>query len=123
MQRAPACVPRRARNSFAQNLFVIADAAQGTVRLGAHLRGSTCPTWRAVRVKHMADIINLNQFRKARARAEKERLAEQSRVRHGQTRSTKEAARRETERQAVDLDGKLLQLKDPLPEPTGAPDL
>jgi hypothetical protein len=66
----------------------------------------------------MADIINLNQYRKARARAEKERLAEQSRVRHGQTRATKEAARREQDRQVLELDGKLLQLKDPLPEPT-----
>lgn len=69
-------------------------------------------------VNHMADIINLNQYRKARARAEKERLAEQSRVRHGQTRTTKQAARRDQERQLLELDGKLLQIKDPLPEPT-----
>jgi hypothetical protein len=66
----------------------------------------------------MADIINLNQYRKARARAEKVRLAEENRVRHGQTRTTKDAARREQDRQVLELDGKLLQLKEPLPEPT-----
>ena len=70
-------------------------------------------------VKHMADIINLNQYRKARARAEKERLAQESRVRHGQTRTTKDAARREQERELLALDGKLLRIKEPaVPEPT-----
>lgn len=64
----------------------------------------------------MADIINLNQYRKARARAEKERLAEQNRVRHGRTRTAKESARREQDRQVAELDGKLLQEK--VEEPT-----
>ena len=64
----------------------------------------------------MADIINLYRYRKARARAEKERLAEQNRVRHGRTGTAKEAARREQDRQVAELDGKLLQEK--VEEPT-----
>ena len=70
----------------------------------------------------MADIINLNQYRKARARAEKQRIAEQNRVRHGQTRATKEAERREQERRLLELDGKLLRIKGPLPEPNCQPE-
>lgn len=67
--------------------------------------------WRRPGEGPMADIINLNQYRKARARAEKERLAEQNRVRHGRTRTAKESVRREQDRQVVELDGKLLQGK------------
>ncbi len=37
-----------------------------------------------------AEIVNLNKFRKARERAEAERLAEQNRVRHGRTKHEKE---------------------------------
>ena len=61
----------------------------------------------------MADIINLNQFRKAKARAEKERLAEQNRLRHGRTGGEKRVARREKERQIVELEGKRLEFKEP----------
>lgn len=39
-----------------------------------------------------AEIVNLNKFRKARERAEAERLAEHNRVRHGRTKHEKEQA-------------------------------
>jgi hypothetical protein len=46
-----------------------------------------------------AEIVNLNKFRKARARAEKERKAEENRVRHGRTKAERQrdAAERENE--------------------------
>lgn len=37
-----------------------------------------------------ADIVNLNKFRKARERAEAEKLAEQNRIRYGRTKEEKE---------------------------------
>lgn len=61
----------------------------------------------------MADIINLNQYRKAKARAEKERLAEQNRLRHGRTGAEKRVVRREQERQVLELEGKRLEAKTP----------
>ena len=100
-----------------ESYSVIADAARCTVRLGP-TAWVDAPDMAGRWVKHMADIINLNQYRKARARAEKERLAQQSRVRHGETRTTKDAVRREEELQLLELDGKLLQIKAPIPEPT-----
>lgn len=56
----------------------------------------------------MGDVINLNQYRKARARAEKERLAAEKRVRHGRTRTDRKAAKDEQARQAAELEGKRL---------------
>ncbi|HEY8376611.1 MAG TPA: DUF4169 family protein [Nannocystis sp.] len=56
----------------------------------------------------MGDVINLNRYRKAKARAEKERQAASNRIRHGRTRSEKATARREQERTAAELDGKRL---------------
>jgi len=44
----------------------------------------------------MADIINLNQARKQRARAEKSARAEENRVRFGRTRAEKAADRADT---------------------------
>jgi hypothetical protein len=56
----------------------------------------------------MADVINLNRYRKAKQRAEKARLAEEQRARHGRSKTERTAARREQERQAGELDGKRL---------------
>lgn len=53
----------------------------------------------------MADIVNLRAARKRRDRAEKERQAEENRVRHGQSKAGKLAARAEREREASLLDG------------------
>ncbi|MFN0264269.1 DUF4169 family protein [Tepidamorphus sp. 3E244] len=43
----------------------------------------------------MAEIVNLNRFRKQKARAEKDAKAEQNRVKFGRTRDEKEQARAE----------------------------
>lgn len=56
----------------------------------------------------MGDVINLNHYRKARARAEKERLAAENRARHGQTRAVRQTAKADEERRAAELDGKRL---------------
>ncbi|KIM00387.1 hypothetical protein CCC_01542 [Paramagnetospirillum magnetotacticum MS-1] len=56
----------------------------------------------------MADIINLNKARKARAKADAEETAKNNRVRFGRTRQQKEEARREAEQQSRGLDGKKL---------------
>jgi hypothetical protein len=56
----------------------------------------------------MGDVINLNQYRKARARAEKERLAAEQRARHGRTRVARETVKRKEEHAAAELDGKRL---------------
>lgn len=60
----------------------------------------------------MGDVINLNRYRKARARAEKERLAAESRVRHGQSRAEKQVLRREDDRRAAELEGKRMTVED-----------
>lgn len=56
----------------------------------------------------MAEIVNLNKARKARAKAEAEETARNNRIRFGRTRLEKEAARREEEKLSRDLDGKKL---------------
>lgn len=57
----------------------------------------------------MAELLNLRQARKRKARAEKEKQAEQNRRRHGQTKSDKMAVRAERERSARLLDGHRLE--------------
>ena len=54
----------------------------------------------------MAEIINLNRVRKARAKSEAEINAANNRVRFGRTRAEKEADRLEAERRKKELDGK-----------------
>ncbi len=56
----------------------------------------------------MAEIVNLNKVRKARAKVAAEELAKNNRVQFGRNRQEKEAARREAEQQARDLEGKKL---------------
>ena len=64
----------------------------------------------------MGDVINLNRYRKAKARAEKEQKAEANRVRNGRTRTEKQAVQRELDRQATELDGKRLDNADDGPQ-------
>lgn len=54
----------------------------------------------------MSDIINLNRFRKKKARAEKEREAEENRVRFGRTKAEKSRYKRDAEKLASHLDGR-----------------
>ena len=57
----------------------------------------------------MADIVNLNRWRKAKAKEEKTRQAEANRVAFGRTKAEKEQARKQAEQQARDLDGKKVE--------------
>lgn len=53
----------------------------------------------------MADIINLRTFRKAKARSEAEKRAEENRVKFGQTKAEKNTRRAEKKRVEKVLDG------------------
>ena len=53
----------------------------------------------------MAEIVNLRQARKAKARAEKEQAAETNRAKFGRTKAERERERMLTEKQVRDLDG------------------
>jgi hypothetical protein len=57
----------------------------------------------------MGDVVNLNRFRKAKARDEKQRQAEANRVRFGRTTAEKKREAAEAERGTKDLDGKQLE--------------
>lgn len=57
----------------------------------------------------MGDIVNLNRWRKAKAKEDKARQAEANRAAFGRTKGEKKAARTEADRQAGDLDGKKLE--------------
>lgn len=54
----------------------------------------------------MGDVVNLNRYRKEQARIERERQAEENRVRFGRPKAETQARRLEEERTRNDLDGK-----------------
>jgi hypothetical protein len=54
----------------------------------------------------MGDVVNLNRYRKAHARTERERQAEENRIRFGRPKAETQARRLEEERSRHDLDGK-----------------
>lgn len=56
----------------------------------------------------MAEIVNLNRFRKTREREEARQRAEENRVRFGQKKSEREKANGEASKAEKDLDGKRL---------------
>ncbi|MCY1054321.1 DUF4169 family protein [Nannocystis sp. SCPEA4] len=64
----------------------------------------------------MGDVINLNRYRKAKARAEKEQKAEANRARHARTRAEKQTVQRELDRQSAELDGKRLDSAEDGPQ-------
>ena len=53
----------------------------------------------------MADIVNLNRARKAKARDAAQVTATANRIAHGRTKAEKQAAKAEAERRQRDLDG------------------
>lgn len=57
----------------------------------------------------MAEVVNLNRFRKAKLRAEDERQAAENRVRFGRGKARRKAEDKEAERQAGRLDEKKLE--------------
>lgn len=52
----------------------------------------------------MGDVVNLRQFRKTRARAEKEKSAEQNRISFGRTKAEKDLTRARNEKAEKTLD-------------------
>lgn len=53
----------------------------------------------------MADLVNLRQFRKQKARADKEQAAEQNRARHGRSKQDKQRDRAEKAAALAFIDG------------------
>lgn len=60
----------------------------------------------------MANIINLNKKRKARARLEKEKKASENRIKFGRTKQEKQLEKQEKERNDRFLDNHKLDKKD-----------
>ena len=54
----------------------------------------------------MGDVVNLNRYRKAQAKAERAKQAEENRVRFGRPKAETTARRQEAERIRRELDGK-----------------
>ncbi|UKJ73135.1 DUF4169 family protein [Azospirillum brasilense] len=54
----------------------------------------------------MADVVNLNRFRKMRQKEEREKTAEENRVRFGRTKAEKLRDCQDAQRRKADLDGK-----------------
>ncbi|UZW54994.1 DUF4169 family protein [Sphingobium sp. JS3065] len=55
----------------------------------------------------MGDVINLRQARKARARADKDRLAQRNRAKFGRTKAERQAQSLEEERKNRHIEGAL----------------
>ena len=58
------------------------------------------------------DVVNLRQFRKAKARTDRERQAEQNRISHGRTKAEKDLTRKLNDRAAKSLDDRRLESDD-----------
>ena len=56
----------------------------------------------------MAEVINLNNFRKAKQKSDKDALAAQNRVRHGRRKVDRQREEREEDRSRRNLDGRHL---------------
>ncbi|PWJ83971.1 uncharacterized protein DUF4169 [Pseudaminobacter salicylatoxidans] len=70
----------------------------------------------------LADIVNLRQFRKQKACADKEREAEQSRALHGRSKAEKQRDRKQAEQASRFIEGhKREKNDDPAPSQEGAP--
>jgi len=53
----------------------------------------------------MAEIVNLRRARKAKAKGEKDKAAEASRIAHGAPKSSRDLAKARSEKAAKDLEG------------------
>jgi hypothetical protein len=56
----------------------------------------------------VASVVNLNRFRKEKARAEKEQRATENRAMHGRSKAERQTITAERRRTKRDLDGKKL---------------
>ena len=54
----------------------------------------------------MAEIVNLNQFRKSKRRAEDRKAAKNNRIKYGRTKSEQKAAKADEAARIRELDGK-----------------
>jgi len=68
----------------------------------------------------MGDVINLNQYRKARAKLGKERRAAENQARFGRAKRERDEARHTQERRERELDGKRLDHGRSADEPPSA---
>ncbi len=57
----------------------------------------------------MADVVNLNRFRKARAKAAAAKTAENNRVKHGTPKALRKQSDTERKRAAQEIEGKRLE--------------
>ncbi len=60
----------------------------------------------------MADVVNLRQFRKAKARTEKRKRAEDNRAKHGLTKAQRQLAEKQNTLDRTRLDGKNTKTDD-----------
>ena len=60
----------------------------------------------------MAEIVNLNQYRKRKEREAKESKSAGNRARHGRTKGTRHTDQLDRKRDADELDGKKLEKDD-----------
>lgn len=67
----------------------------------------------------MGDVVNLNRFRKEKARKERAAEAERNRARFGRTKEEVRRQGAEAERRARELDAKRLEGPEPDPEEEG----
>lgn len=56
----------------------------------------------------MAEIVNLNRWKKAKAKQDKTRQADANRVAFGRTKAEKTATRSQADKDSTELDGKML---------------
>ena len=64
----------------------------------------------------MAELINLNRFRKEKARAEKRAKADENAAKFGQTRAERDLQKARAEKSAHALDGHRLEAQRPDPD-------
>ncbi len=60
----------------------------------------------------MTNVVNLNRYRKSRARDERRKVADANRAKHGRTKEERRKARLERERERAELEAKRLDDRD-----------
>ncbi|NDV98116.1 DUF4169 family protein [Salipiger sp. PrR002] len=70
----------------------------------------------------MSNVVNLNRFRKSKARAEKRAQADENAVRHGLSKAEKKLEERRSDKAARSLEGHRLDTPDGTAEGDGTPE-
>jgi hypothetical protein len=71
----------------------------------------------ALQTRAMGDLVNLNRFRKAKERAEKERIAEANRVKFGRTKAERQKQAKQRALEQARHDGNKLEPEPPTEAP------